>query len=92
MELSAHKIFLVFFLLAGVLKRQVSRKYEPGKNIKICNITGIVPTATDYSLQIKNAPWRKEKISGRFCDGKNYEAQIFENLQLDGVGGVMPCL
>ena len=44
------------FHTSGVLKWQVSKKYEPGKNIKICDITGIVPAATDYFLQIKNAP------------------------------------
>ena len=39
---------LVVFLTSGVLKWQVSKKYEPGKNIKICDITGIVPAATDH--------------------------------------------
>ena len=47
------------------------------KNVKICDITNIVPTTTDYSLQIKNAPDERRNLSGRF-DGKIYEAQFIE--------------
>ena len=69
-------MFLAFSILAGFNGR--FENYEPGKNIKIYDITGIVPAATDYSLQIKNAPKKGESV-GRF-DGKNYEARFIEDL------------
>lgn len=63
--------------------------YEPGKNIKTCDIADIVPAATDH-FPIKNAPKKGENV-GRF-DEKKYEARFIEALQLDGCGGTTSCL
>lgn len=75
-------MFLAFSILAGFNGR--FENYEPGKNIKIYDITGIVPAATDYSLQIKNAPKKGESV-GRF-DGKNMKHDLLKTSQLDGYG------
>lgn len=61
--------FLAVFLTSGVLKWQISKNYEPGKNIKTYDITDIVPAPLIIS-PIKNAPKKGESV-GRF-DGKNF--------------------
>lgn len=53
--------FLAVFLLAGVLKQQASRKYEPGKNIQICDFTGIVPAAAARFLSNQKRPEERRK-------------------------------
>ena len=90
MELSAHKIFLVFFLLAGLMVD--FQTYEPGKNVKICNFTDIVPAATDHFPSNQKRPCWKEKLSGRF-DGKNFmKHEYLKSSNRTGVGGTMSCL
>jgi len=38
----------VFLHTSGVLKWQISKNYEPGKNIKTYDITDIATAATDH--------------------------------------------
>lgn len=75
MELSAHKIFLVFFLLAGLMVD--FQTYEPGKNVKICNFTDIVPAAARF-IQSKTPRLMKGENIGAFWWKKFYEAQILK--------------
>lgn len=49
--------------------------YEPGKNIKTCDIADIVPAATDH-FPIKNAPKKGESV-GRF-DEKNMKHDLLK--------------
>ena len=74
--------FLVVFHTSGLMVN--FQNYEPGKNVKICNFTDIVPAAARSSNQ-KRPCW-KEKIVGAFWWKKFYEARIFEVLQPDGCG------
>lgn len=53
--------FLVFSIPAGLMANL--KIMSQGKNVKTCDITGIVPAATDYSFQSKT-PRRKEKVWG----------------------------
>ena len=63
------------FHTSGVLKCQISKNYEPGKNIKTYDITDIVPAATDH---FPNQKRPEERKCGAFWWKKFYEAQILK--------------
>lgn len=67
--------FLVVFHTSGLMVN--FQNYEPGKNVKICNFTDIVPAAARF-IQSKTPRLMKGENIGAFWWKKFYEAQILK--------------
>lgn len=63
-KITGFKVFLVVFLLAGLMVN--FQNYEPGKNVKTCDITSIVPVAAARFIQSKTPRLMKGENIGAF--------------------------